>query len=564
MAAGMAQAATVLSPRMDAGSGIDIRLESWLDSCPPTGVVPVRIRIRNVEKQTHTWTITSESNSGGKSSVDITVEGGKEGERMMYAPVLLHPESNYYNNIAFRVKGPGVADESAGNLHNSGGYRSSRTEFIAMSTALHAKGWSALENKFNSAHSGTELQGSKVEISAAPEDWRGYVGLTQVWMDEGDWSTMSATAKAAMLEWVAMGGEVYLLCTDTSDARLDQLGLPPKVGSQRRVGAGGIHVRSWDGKVLPVDAMAADIRSGKNGSRRELMSNYGRKWGLAEIVGPLTIKSGLIFGFIAIFGLLVGPVNLFWLAGAGRRQRLFWTTPLLSLAASGLLLVLMVLQDGIGGSGARTIFALMLPEQKRIAVTQEQVAKTGVLLGRGFDRADADLMAPISINSVRRSSYDWESRFNVEESETHRNGEWFASRSLQAHVLQTIRPSRAGIELFPAAEGAPSVLSTVEVPLKRVFIMDADGRSVWTADDVGTGEKKTLKASNIAEMEQWMREHSGKAAGPMVERLLQQVEKTPGFAYAEAADASKFAIGTLPSVRWNHERLLLAGPYVKH
>jgi hypothetical protein len=564
MAGGLAPAATVLSPRMDVATGIDIRLESWLDACPPAGAVPVRIRIRNAEKQAHTWTITSTCNAGGSSSVDITVEGGQEGERMMYAPVLIHPESSYYNTtVHFRVKGPGVADEMAGDLQNSGGYGSNRTEFIAMSTALHAKGWSALENKFNTAHSGTSLQGSKVEIPSAPEDWRGYVGLAQLWMDEGDWTSMSATSKAAMMEWVAMGGSVQLLCTDTSEARLEQLGLPPAMHSRRRVGAGEISVQSWTGSSLPVDAMAMAIRSGKNTSRRELMSNYVKKWGLAEIVGPLTIKSGLIFGFIAIFGLLVGPVNLFWLAGAGRRQRLFWTTPLLSLAASGLLLALMVLQDGIGGTGARTIFALMLPEQKRIVVTQEQVAKTGVLLGRSFGRADADLMAPISINSSNSRGSDWQSRFNVGESETHRNGAWFASRSLQAHVLQTVRPSRAGIEIFPVAGSAPSVLSTVEAPLKRVFIVE-DGGKVWAADDVGTGEKKTMRASDIAELEQWMHDHSGKASGPMVKNLLQQMEKTPGFAYAEAADASKFAITTLPSINWKHERLLFAGPYVKH
>ena len=263
---------------------------------------------------------------------------------------------------------------------------------------------------------------------------------------------MSVAAKAAMLEWVALGGDVHLLCADISEGRLEQLGLPPLVKSRHRLGAGEINAHSWSASSLPLDLMVTEIRAAKETSRRELMSNYRGKWGLAEIVGPLTIKSGLIFGFIAIFGLLVGPVNLFWLAGAGRRQRLFWTTPLLSLAASGLLLALMVLQDGIGGSGARTIFAMMLPEQKRVAVTQEQVAKTGVLLGRSFDRADADLMAPLSLNDNRQAS-NWQSRFNVEETETQRGGAWFASRSLQAHVRQTVRPSRAGIEVCPAVAG---------------------------------------------------------------------------------------------------------------
>ncbi|QIF04862.1 hypothetical protein [Roseimicrobium sp. ORNL1] len=564
IAAGSAPAATVLSPRMDTASGIDIRLESWLDACPPAGFVPIRIRIRNVEKQTHTWTITSQSNNGGSSSVDITVEGGKEGERMMYAPILLQAEATYYTNVGFRVSGPGVAEEAAGNVQNGGGYASSRTEYIGMSASLHAKGWSALEGKFSSSsHSSANLQGSKVDMSSAPEDWRGYAGLAQLWMDESEWTSMSGSAKAAMLEWVALGGDVHLLCADTSDARLEQLGLPPLLKSGRRVGAGEIHAHSWDGNSLPLVAMVSEIRGVKDTTRRELMSDYRGKWGLAEIVGPLTIKSGLIFGFIAIFGLLVGPVNLFLLAGTGKRQRLFWTTPLLSLGASALLLALMVLQDGIGGSGARSVFALMLPDQKRVAVTQEQVVKTGVLLGRSFERADADLMAPLNLTSASQPS-NWESRYNVEESETKRGGAWFASRSLQAHLLQTVRPSRAGVEVFAAeGGGAPSVLSTVEATLQRVFIVDQNSK-VWTAEDVGTGEKKVMKASTEAELNQWMNDHAGKTSGPMIAHLLKQVERRPGFAYAEAAEASKFAVATLPSIRWNHERLLLAGPYVKH
>jgi hypothetical protein len=563
MAGVVAPAATVLSPRMDPGSAVDIRLESWLDACPPAGFAPVRIRIRNVDKQTHTWTITSQSSGGGKSSVEMTVEGGKEGERMMYAPILSHPDNSYYMNVDFSVQGPAVAGPEAGNLHNSSGYGSSRTEYIAMSAALHAKGWSALEGKFSSTSSGTSLQGSKVDIPAAPEDWRGYAGLTQLWMDESEWMAMSVASRTAMLEWVALGGDVHVLCADASEARQTELNLPPQVKGHRRLGAGEVSTHFWDGKELPLNLMVTELRAAKDTSRRELMSSYGRKWELAETVGPLTIKSGLIFGFIAIFGLLVGPVNLFWLAGAGRRQRLFWTTPLLSLAASGLLLVLMVLQDGIGGSGARTIFAMMLPDQKRLAVTQEQVAKTGVLLGRGFERADADLMAPLDMNSSRQG-FNWQTRFDVEETETHRMGGWFSSRSLHGHVLQTVRPSRAGIEIFPAADGAaPSVLSTVEAPLKRLFIVDDNGK-VWAAEDVGTGEKKVMRAGDAPELEQWLHEHAGKSAGPMIKTLLKQVDQRPGFAYAEAADASKFAIATLPSIRWNHERLLLAGPYVKH
>ena len=563
-AAGLS-AATVWSPRTDAGSRVDIQVESWLEQCPPSGVAPIRLKIRNPDSQAHTWTITSSSGNGTISSVSLTVDPGSDGERMFYAPVALRTDNSYYSNLNIRVAGHAVLDGGTGGLHNSSGYGSNRTEFIGMSAKLHAKGWSALESSISgSSGSSGDLAGSKVDMATAPDDWRGYSGLSQLWMDESEWSSMSAASRAAMLDWVATGGRVYVLCLNASDEHVNGLGMPEKVMGRRRLGAGEMFVWSWDGKALPVDAMVASIRAMDQVSRRKQLQGYDSKWNLADIVGPLTIKSGLIFGFIAVFGLLVGPVNLFWIARAGRRQRLFWTTPLISLAGSGLLMVLMVLQDGLGGSGARVVLAQLMPEQKRIILTQEQVAKTGVLLGRSFERKDADLMLPLDLRSSRYGYDSFEAGRKHEESESARVGDWFSSRAVQAHLLQTVRPSRASIELFPGADptSPPSLLSTVETPLAKVFAVDDKGK-VWVTEDLGTGEKKVTRPSQMSELSGWMRERARKLSGSVIVSVLNQLENRRGYVYAEAADASKFAIATLPSIRWTEERLLIAGPCVK-
>jgi len=102
------------------------------------------------------------------------------------------------------------------------------------------------------------------------------------------------------------------------------------------------------------------------------------------LVGQVRLQSGLIFGFILIFALVVGPLNLFVFASGKNRPRLFWTTPLISLIGAGLLAALMIVQDGFGGTGARTTLAVLLPQDKKMAVIQEQVSRTGILLGQPF------------------------------------------------------------------------------------------------------------------------------------------------------------------------------------
>jgi hypothetical protein len=277
------------------------------------------------------------------------------------------------------------------------------------------------------------------------------------------------------------------------------------------------------------------------------------------------LKSGLIFGFIAIFGILVGPVNLFWLAPPGRRQRMFWTTPLISLAGSLVLMAIMVLQDGIGGTGARMTLAILQPQQKRLAIMQEQVSRTGVMLGSSFPMTEPCWMQPLQLNAPNGFNPMEESTNHFAENDTTRSGDWFSSRSIQAQFLQTVRPSRAAIEVFPSSDGAspPSLLSSLDSPLKKVFVVDEN--RVWSAEDVGTGEKKPMKPATRAELEAWWNEGPLKLGGPTLRATFGSLTKdVPSSVCAEIAAPEKLAIPTLSSIRWTNDRAFVAGPYLKH
>jgi hypothetical protein len=557
-------AGATFSPSMVTGSSTKIEVESWLENYPHMGMVPIKVRVFNADKQSHTWKFTSNTGGyggGGRiTEINVSAGPGQRVEADFYAQVSTNSGSGYtYGSLNLNVTGHEVQFGNFGSLSNPSS-SSTNTEYIAMGKKLSAKGWSALKEKFNakSGHSGSgnDLNGSEVNMDEAPQDWRGYSGLSQLWVEESEWLRLPKATKDAILDWVSFGGVLYVCAQDISETRQQTLQLPQALNGRRDHGAGEVRVLAWDGKVLPLDVMMKEIETAGTQTLRTKLGRYKTEWPLSSSVGKLELRSGLIFGFIVIFGLLVGPVNLFVLAGNGRRHRLFWTTPILSLAGSALLVMLMIFQDGLGGSGSRTVLVQLMPEQRRIAVTQEQVSKTGVLLQRAFPKVEADLMEPLVMDDYQ--PYENRESKYLDTGST-RSGNWFSSRAIQAQLLQTIRASRAAIEFIPArdATGVPDVISSVEVPLDKVFLMQDN--EVWVAEDVGTGERKALHKIELKELEVWMKQHHD-TQGPAIKRYLEAPKI--GQVYAESSSVTRLALPTHKDIHWNKELLLFVGPYV--
>ncbi|MCE9518617.1 MAG: hypothetical protein K8R87_03490 [Verrucomicrobia bacterium] len=569
----------------DPTSGITIEIASWLDACPPGGMASFTLKITNGSNAAHDWNVTATDpyNSGTTSTFSVSVPAGRTAEvPFTVATGLRDSGSSNYRMLNFTVTGHGSVG-SSGQFQQPDSLskysHSSATPFLAMSSQLALKGWSALNDKFEkaataggggSSSSGIGFDATQVDMAKAPEDWRGYSGIAQLWMTDGEWSAMGSGAKAAMLEWVALGGRIILFGDDLSDATLTGLKVPP-LGPDgvRRIGAGRILTQNWLQKTFPVADAYKLTTSLSDDSMPKQLAKYGSAaWKLRDAVAAPSLRALLIFGFIVVFGILVGPVNLYWLAGAKRRQRLFWTTPLISLAGSALLVALMIMQDVIGGSGARRVLALMLPEQNKIALVQEQISRTGVLLGRSFAIEEPSWMQQVSADTTSSSAYNPRGEMGRqfrESDQLTRSGDWFNNRAVQAQVINAVRPSRGHIEVFPGSgvDDPPSVVSSLGVTLTNVFIID-DQRRCWRAEQIGTGERKITKSCTHGEFKSWIQSVAFNEMGPASSAALNNLNLLPGHAYAESAEASKFAVKTLDSIRWNDERVIFAGPYVKH
>jgi hypothetical protein len=559
-AAARAEVATVST---DPASGIAIEAEGWTGlNWPRTGrdvgLIPVTVTITNGTDRERSWSVQPDRRFGSwqgvTSSAWINVPArGVAKTTLFMGGAANGSRSNFLKIDGFGVNG-GVDVDCRTGIQASG---SSGPNLPAgISSGVEAARGRPFDRYHLTIHS--------LDMARAPEDWRGWSSFRNLLLTEGEWQAMAGSRRKAMLDWIATGGRAGVLVADRAAERLTGLGFPASgPDGKRRSGAGEVVAVAWDGTTLA----AKDVRSFLEAHEKpfhELLDEYhGSKivggWDsgfrrLVDVFGERMLPVGWILGFLTVFGIVAGPLNVMVFAGAGRRSRMFWTTPLISLAGTVFLLALMFFRDGVGGAGARRVLGLLAPEYNTMAITQEQFTRTGVLLRSSFPIDEPSWLKPV----LDAAGYQ---RF-AEVDGRMRQGDWFKSRSDQAFVATAVRPSRARIEVVGGTDAVPlAVISSIDVPLEKVFVIDEEGR-YWLATEVGTGERKPLQASDSDTYQRWF-ESLIADAGPVRRQALERVRNVRGHAYATSPQASKVAVKTLGSIQWLDERADFAGPYTR-
>lgn len=155
--------------------------------------------------------------------------------------------------------------------------------------------------------------------AAMPDRWQGFPAwLTVITTPAGD-RALTDGQRAALAVWTHAGGRLFV--TEVA-----------QIAPWRALGAQVAEVAE------PV--LAERIRA--------VWSQQDRTTEEVPVPGTGRVP---VYGFVGIallFSLVVGPLNFWWCARTGRRYLLLLTTPLLSLAASVVLLAYGLVSDGIG------------------------------------------------------------------------------------------------------------------------------------------------------------------------------------------------------------------------
>jgi hypothetical protein len=304
-----------------------------------------------------------------------------------------------------------------------------------------------------------------------------------------------------------------------------------------------------------------------------IRTDFSGAWQTKSEFGDQRYNYGLFILILVGFGVLVGPVNLFVFAKSGQRHRLFITTPLIALGTSVLLIALIILIDGFGGRGMRTVLMEVRPDdgENSAYLLQEQVSRTGVLLGGGFT-----VNEPAVITSVPLASSQWarltdanegggmryEEKF--EDGKLEVDGDWFQSRSEQGHFVRAVVPTRGRIE-GSTESGTPSFLSTFDFPITTLYYQD-NAQAWWKAENVVPGKTFTCTSAAPEEVFAFVDEATKRLAA-RTQRVLSlkkgsaSLHDRPGHFIALTENAP--AVDTLKGIDWTKTRTYITGPIAK-
>ena len=436
--------------------------------------------------------------------------------------------------------------------------------FRAMGEHLAADNLDKLDGaikKISSSGSRSGRNGNQFAASFVPKtlpsDWRAYSGLDEILISSAGWNEVPAPARAAIASWIHTGGTLIYYATDDIIPDPTSLDLPatPILGK--------ITYLKWEGigSDLPIDTLIKEAETRQSGSGfagKDLVNVFRNDDASTRVgVGTRTFNSSLVIIILLAFAILVGPVNLFKLAGPGRRHRLFITTPIIAVATSLILLVVIFIQDGLGGKGHRVAHLAIAGDARTSVIKQIQYSRTGVLLGSRFEVGENTVLLPAPVGDATKwNAYTRDSNrpgLSFSQSGDTQSGDWFRSRAEQAHVLTAVRPTRARLERKASREdGSPAITSGIEIHLKSIYICDENGKFWKSEGDVSPGSTPTFESS-IKDPFVTFFEDAG--ADP---------PKDLRGTFVALADTSSPAakavfVETLGSVRWKDDILLITG-----
>jgi hypothetical protein len=447
--------------------------------------------------------------------------------------------------------GPGVLGGN-GRFSTSGG----QGPVVAVTPAQEIAVRAAMARNTGAGAGFTLGDGLVIDICAParwPADWRVWSPFDFVAMGADEFDALDGARRAALREWVALGGTLWLLQARRAGPP-ESLGL----GSITPGGAENLirscrarrnelekhnprHGRGrWRGNESDVDEESDFWLRGPWSRLATLLNNDDfEAWEIER--GTL-----LLVLFLIVFGIVVGPVNIYFLAPERRRHRLFLTVPAISVLASVLLGAVIVLADGFGGAGTRRALVVLLPGENKAAVFQQQVSRTGVLPGKAFAIEDDTALS-------RDFRHDDAGAIRVSRETGSAGGAWFESRKRQVHSLWRVTPTRARVELVAGENDTPLVvLSSLTTTLRDFTYIDGAGET-WGVAELAPGRRTPLeKLSEDVDLSRF----ALKINPGGVER---------GHFYAWGGEGGAGGAGglapldTLKSIRWRDDTVLYTG-----
>ncbi|HMP89119.1 MAG TPA: hypothetical protein PJ991_02900 [Kiritimatiellia bacterium] len=551
--------------RMEDGKKVAIEVSSMIDVLPPTGYFPLRIHIKNDRDEGGRWLFVFKSTGTYDESTPMSYsqvfQVGPREERRFELMAPIHPSHagrHIYPRFMIDVSGPEARPDSR--VRHSSSYRSAVGTFAGISTKLANRNIGALEN--STSTQAVAVIFTRMALESFADDIRAYSAFDIMLMEHDEWQSLGHQPRYIIKQWIALGGTLMLFAPNPSATAIPA-DLENGVGEwpqSWKYGWGRVQLFPMTERQVinaeeVIKSMAA-LPSLNNLAQSSYSNvNWPMRRNIPEIRQPRALL--LISSFAVAF--IIGPINLFVAHRRKRHIQLLWTTPALSMLAGLLIAIFIMFSDGFGGYGQRLVVSHLLSHDQLEVTVQEQVSRTGVLLSRRFNLPSHTMLNSVQADNSKGIKPQF--KLNIE---GVANGSWFTSRAIQGQVFRKATPSRARVEIWTNSnneESEPEIFSAIGDTLKKIYVVDAEGRH-WMAENIHAGESKKLKAIPPAEFRNWWRELRD-AGGGLLRMNVGGSESMVAMFYAEVARPESRLLPSLRSVRWTKDRAFVMGPLME-
>lgn len=484
------------------------------------GFLAVKVHISNDTQRPGEWTCSVSgqgeiSHIGNRITPQTTIRlnPGESIDSILYIPPCSTTINDYYyRRCSVNVTGTGIQ----GSVDETLSINSSRGASFLCSLDLDQPLITSLREKY-------DRSSSPLELKDWPADERVYSSFPVIILTQKYYDSLDQSYRNALSHWLTKGGFLFILSPEATDDK--------KVTPQ---GGGATIIVGNTVKRTP-DQIATAIRS-EYDSLKGAQSFRPYSWRNYIPEHPAILISITLLAF----AILVGPLSLFVWAPAGKRHRLFILIPSFSLGFSAMLILTIFFAEGFGGKGTREVTVFLDPSKNHAVILQSQICKTAIITNTNFPLDDKTEFYALKYSGEKgNNNQEWEDITPNERGHGTASGGWFVSRSCLNHWLSASQPTRARVSLIGEEGGCPVVQSTIPCELKEFTYMAPD-QVIWKATSLPPGQRVILK----------------KAASQKKLKIAQ------GHFTAQGTKGQLAPIDTLPSIRWENDKITYQGPIV--
>jgi hypothetical protein len=361
-------------------------------------------------------------------------------------------------------------------------------------------------------------------LSEWSSNWLGYSRFDGVLVTADDLRSMPESVRTALWGYVESGGSLLVLgpweaprqwrtrrqtaitlkfAEEEESENESESNTPSSVAPARHdlqffyVGFG---VLTTTGAADPKQISAAEWSRMKlfwEGSRSDenyyaSISDINREFPVVERIG-IPVRG--LFALMILFVIVIGPINLIWLARGKKKMWLLWTVPVISLLTCLVISAFALFGEGVSAT-ARTEALTILDETSHRATTVGWMAfYSPITSGGGLHFSpETELMPRLPGWEYGRGggvgrTLDWTN-------DQHLGSEWITARVPAYFKFRKGQTRRERLILREQAEDRVSVVNGLGADIRQLWWADERG-NIYTATNIPAGAESRLTSVNL-------------------------------------------------------------------